>query len=245
MTILVVGATGATGRLVARQLMERGESVRMIVRSPNSLPEDIRNNNLAEIITANLLDLSDAELALHLRDCKGVVSCLGHSLTFKGIFGKPRQLVTDATRRITKAITANSPKTPVKFVLMNSSGVHNNEIDSKLPISQSFVLALLRKLVPPHADNEKASAFLRHNIGQSNRAIEWVAVRPDSLLNEEEISAYELHPSPIRNAIFNPGATSRINVGAFMANLLCDDELWAKWKGRTPVIYNTSSLQDK
>jgi hypothetical protein len=49
---------------------------------------------------------------------------------------------------------------------------------------------------------------------------------------------YSLHKSPIRSAIFNPGETSRINVGDFMARLILDPYLWSNWQGQMPVIYN-------
>jgi uncharacterized protein YbjT (DUF2867 family) len=50
MTILVVGATGATGRLLVEQLLARGQDVKMIVRSPDKLPGQIaQERNLNEI----------------------------------------------------------------------------------------------------------------------------------------------------------------------------------------------------
>ncbi|QEH42917.1 hypothetical protein FW415_19405 [Chitinophaga sp. XS-30] len=78
------------------------------------------------------------------------------------------------------------------------------------------------------------------NIGQKDRFVEWVAVRPDSLFDEEEVSGYSLHASPTRDAIFNPGKTSRINVAHFMATLLTDDNTWKMWQGQMPVIYNVT-----
>jgi hypothetical protein len=71
--------------------------------------------------------------------------------------------------------------------------------------------------------------------------VEWVAVRPDDLIDETEVSAYDVHPSPIRSAIFDPGQTSRINVGHFMADLITGDDIWPQWKGQMPVIYNKVS----
>ena len=68
--------------------------------------------------------------------------------------------------------------------------------------------------------------------------LEWTAVRPDGLIDEEKVSEYEIHPSPIRSAMFNAGKTSRINVAHFMANLIADNKTWNKWKGQMPVIYN-------
>ena len=100
------------------------------------------------------------------------------------------------------------------------------------------MIGLLRLLLPPHLDNEKATDYLRTEIGQNNNSVEWVAVRPDGLINEEEVTKYEIHPSPSRSAIFNAGKVSRINVGHFMANLIHDEILWTKWKGQMPVIYS-------
>ena len=68
--------------------------------------------------------------------------------------------------------------------------------------------------------------------------IEWAAVRPDGLSDEDEVSEYEIHQSPTRNAIFNSDSSSRINVANFMANLATDSELWDMWRGKMPVIYN-------
>jgi len=70
--------------------------------------------------------------------------------------------------------------------------------------------------------------------------IEWAAVRPDNLTDENGVTDYEVHPSPTRSAIFDAGLTSRINVGHFMADLIMDDDTWNKWKGKMPVIYNTN-----
>jgi len=90
-------------------------------------------------------------------------------------------------------------------------------------------------------DNEKAADFLRTGIGQDDRVIEWAAVRPDNLIDESEVTEYDLHPSPTRSAIFDAGTTSRINVGHFMADLMADRDTWNKWKGQMPVIYNRTS----
>jgi len=97
---------------------------------------------------------------------------------------------------------------------------------------------LLRLLLPPHVDNEKAADFLRTEIGQDDSEIEWAAVRPDSLIDEPEMTDYEEHASPIRDTIFDAASTSRINVAHFMAKLITDHGKWNKWKGQMPVIYN-------
>ena len=240
MTILVVGASGATGSKLVEQLLIQKHKVKVIVRSPKKLPEAWNTNDNLQIITASVLDLSDEEIREIVSDCDAVASCLGHNLTFKGIYGKPRRLVTDATRRLCNAVKSNNPQNPTKFVLMNTTGNRNRDLNEPISFAQKCVIGLLRLLLPPHVDNEKAADYLRTQIGQNNKSIEWIAVRPDGLINEDKVTNYEIHPSPTKSAIFNAGKVSRINVGHFMASLIYDNDLWTKWKGKMPVIYSTS-----
>ena len=240
MKILVVGASGATGRVLVEQLLSRGQNVTAIVRSPDKLPEVIKSQDSLSVIRASVLDLSDAEIAQHVNGCDAVASCLGHNMSMKGVYGHPRRLVTDATRRLCNAIKANNSDETTKFVLMNTAGNSNRDLQERISFAQKSVIGLLR-LLPPHVDNEKAADYLRIKIGQNDGAIEWAAVRPDNLINEDEVTEYEVHSSPTRSAIFDAGLTSRINVGHFMADLITDDATWNKWKGQIPVIYNKAS----
>ena len=121
---------------------------------------------------------------------------------------------------------------------MNTTGNRNRDLKEPRSFGEKCVIVLLRLLLPPHVDNEKAADYLRTHIGQSDEKIEWTAVRPDNLINEDEVTAYEIHPSPARSPIFDAGVTSRINVGRFMTELISDDDLWNRWKGKMPVIYN-------
>ncbi len=242
MTTLIVGASGATGMNLVEQLLSRGQNVKIVVRSIEKLPESWKNNKQLQIISASILELSDKEMMELASDCHSIASCLGHNMNWKGIYGRPRKLVTDATHRLCDAIKANNPKSPVKFVLMNTTGNSNRDLYEPISLGQKCVIRLLRLILPPHVDNENAADYLRTTIGQNQQFIEWTAIRPDNLINEEELTDYEIHPSPIRSAIFDTGKTSRINVGHFMANLIFDNDLWNRWKGQMPVIYNKSSL---
>ena len=239
MTVLVTGATGATGHLLVEQLLSRDIAVKAIVRSPEKLPDATRNHELLSILQANVLDLSDAELAEQIEGCDGAASCLGHNMSFKGIYGQPRRLVTDSVARIYQAAVEAKRGDPVKFVLMNTTGNRNRDLEEKRTIGEMIAVGLLRALLPPHPDNEQAAEFLRSRVGANDSALAWVAVRPDSLIDAAEVSEYTIHPSPIRSPIFNAGKTSRINVAHFMARLLSENELWEEWRGRMPVIYNT------
>ena len=227
MTTLIVGASGATGRQLVEQLLNREQNVKVIVRSPEKLPESWKNNDQVTIVQSSVWDVAEADMAKYVMDCDAVASCLGHNMSWKGIYGEPRKLVTDCVRTICNAVKVNnSNEKPVKLVLMNTAGNRNRDQNEPISKGQKFVIGLIRLLLPPQADNENAADYLRTKIGQTDSFINWVAVRPDSLVDENKVTEYEVYPSPIRSAIFNAGTTSRINVGHFMAERITDNDLW-------------------
>lgn len=238
MTILVVGATGATGRLLVKQLLDADHAVKAVVRSKDKLLDLAQEYPKLILTPGNVLDMSTIELADLLEDCSAVCSCLGHNLSWKGMYGKPRRLVTDSVKNLCTGIQHNKPSVPVKMVLMNTNGNTNRDLNENYSFKDRFVITLLRYLLPPHADNENAADFLRTKIGQDNEYIEWTAVRPDNLIDEEEVSKYIVNPSPVRGVIFDSGKTSRINVANFMVKLTTESEIWNQWKGQMPVINN-------
>ncbi len=240
MTTLVVGASGATGQLLVEQLLNHGEQVKVIVRSVDFLKDSVKQNNHLTITEASLLDMSETELLTQVQGCDAVASCLGHNLTFQGMFGHPRRLVTDAVQRLCSAIEQTAPEKPVRFILMNTTGNKNAQENETISPAQSMVVGLIRTLLPPHADNEMAAAYLQTNFGPHQNIIEWAAVRPDSLTDEACVSEYNIHPSPTRSAIFDAGRSSRINVANFMSQLIINQRLWDEWKYKMPVIYNAS-----
>jgi len=237
MTILIVGASGATGKRLVEELLNRGQNVKVIVRSPENLPATIKNHERLSVISASVLELSGKELEQHVSGCDAVASCLGHNMTFQGLFGKPRRLVTDATQRLCDAIKTSKSEASTKYVLMNTVANRNRDLNESISFAQKGMIGLLRILLPPQSDNEQAAEYLRTEIGQKDKAIEWIAVRPSALIDEENASEIEVYPSPMRS-ILKDGQISRINVGHFMADLITDDYIWNKWKGQMPVIYN-------
>ena len=183
-TVLVVGGTGRTGRRVVEQLLGRGVNVRAIVRSAERLPAGVAKNPRLTVVEADLLSLSDAALCGHVRGCDVVISCLGHVISLKGIFGPPRDLVTRATTRLCRAIEAVGPAAPVKFILMSSVSVNRpGFLDTRRGMIERAFLATIRGLVPPAKDNQRAADFLCRSIGADNPSVQWVAVRPDTLVD--------------------------------------------------------------
>jgi len=227
-----------TGRRLVEQLLGKNYKVRIIVRSSDKLPADIVENPNTISIEASVLDLTDEEVTEHVKDCDAVVSCLGHVMNFKGIFGEPKKLCTDATRNLCNSLEKHSLPKPTKFILMNTVGVQNPDLEEKRNWVERGLLTLLHHTLPPHRDNETAAEYLHKIVGKENKSIEWCCVRPDSLINAQ-VSPYDISESPT-TGIFSGRPTARSNVAHFMTNLIENEELWNTWKFRMPVIMNSS-----
>lgn len=239
-TVLLVGGTGRTGRHVLRQLLERGVSVRAIVRSRAKLPPEVAGDVNLQVIEASLLALSDDELRQHLRGCDAVVSCLGHVISLKGIYGAPRDLVTRAATRLCRAVEALQPEAPVKLVLQSSVSVNRaGRHDWRRGTLERALLRVICAVLPPARDNQRAADFLQEQIGPNNAFIEWVVVRPDSL-REGAVSPYTLHEGLV-NGLFAPGSTNMANVAHVMCELVTNAATWAEWTGELPVVVNAES----
>mgnify|MGYP001029072562 FL=1 len=237
MTVLLIGGTGRTGARLLEQLLGRGVSVRVIVRSARKLPAGPAGHPNLAVVEADLLSLGDEDLQRHLRGCEAVLSCLGHVLSFRGLFLPPRDLVTRATRRLCRQVEVLRPPRPVKVILMSSVSVnHPGGLDTRRGALERALLWLLRGVLPPANDNQKAASFLYGDIGTDNPFVEWAVVRPDTLL-EGDISEYTLHETLV-SSLFAPGSTRMSNVAHAMCELLTNPKAWEAWKGKLPVIVN-------
>lgn len=235
--VLLLGGTGRTGGRVLAQLLERGVPVRAVVRSRGRLPDSAANHPQLEVIEADSLALSSEAMQRDLRDCGAVISCLGHTLTLKGIFGPPFNVVTGAVSRFARTARSMRPAMPVRLVLMSSVSVNRPaRADTRRGAGERLLLSVLRAAVPPARDNQAAADFLVREIGPDSTAVEWVVVRPDTLL-EGDVCKYRLSEELV-DSLFKPGQTNMACVAHFMCELVTDDEVWRRWKGRMPVIVN-------
>lgn len=241
-TVLLVGGTGRTGRRVLGQLLDRNVSVRAIVRSVQKLPADAVANANLTVVQSDLLSLSAAELLRLLSGCDAVISCLGHVISLKGVLGPPRDLVTAATARLCNGIMELRPAAPVKFILMSSVSVNRpGRADTRRGMLERVILWILRGVLPPANDNQQAANYLFDSVGTANPHIQWVVVRPDTLV-EGNVSEYKLHESLVAS-LFAPNSTSMANVAHFMCELVANPQTWHEWKAKMPVIVNATDSQ--
>lgn len=243
---LVVGSTGATGKHVVLQLLQQSQNVHAIARNKQRLLDlldeiEPKSSSLyekqLEVTEASILELTDADLKDITKDVDAVISCLGHNISFKGIYGKPRKLVTDASRRLFTAIEANQTENQdkkTKFVLMGTEGVPNpaGGDNPRTRIERSIIF-MLRYLIPPHADNESAAEFVHSQRDNSN--IEWTVIRPTDLV-DGSVTKYELFDKP-QGALFGgEDKATRANVAKSMVDIVLTESLWEEWKYKMPYV---------
>lgn len=238
-SVLLVGGTGRTGGRVLTQLLGRGIPVCAIVRSAGRLPVGAANDPLLTVVEGDLLSLSAESLRRHLEGRDTVISCLGHTISVRGILGPPFDLVTRAVANLTAAVEATHRTRPVRFILMSTVAVEKpGQAEKARGGGQRFCLWIMRALLPPARDNQRAAELFALRIGAGNPGIEWVAVRPDSL-KDGDITDYQLHDELV-SSIFHPLETNMANVAHFMCELTCNDDTWSRWRGQMPVVVNAS-----
>ncbi len=238
-TVLLLGATGRTGGRVLAQLLGRGVEVRAIVRSASRLPAGTVGRPGLTVVEADLLSLSKQEMSAQVAGCDAIVSCLGHTISARGILGKPRDLVVSAIERACGAVEALKPAVPVKVVLMSTVSVNRPDgADTFRGAGERAMLALLRGLVPPAKDNQRAADYLCREIGTAHQYVQWAAVRPDTLL-EGDVSEYALHEGLVAS-LAKPDHTRMANVAHFMCELVTQPAVWDAWRGRMPVIVDAA-----
>ena len=239
MTVLLLGGTGRTGGRVLQQLLGRGIHVHAVVRSAERLPAGVTDDPQLTVVEADLSSLSAAQIKGQVDGCDAVISCLGHTISARGVFGKPRDLVTRSVESVCRAARELRPAQPVRLILMSSVSVNRaGGLDSRRGWFERAALWLLRSLVPPARDNQRAAGFLQDVIRPADPYAEWVVVRPDTL-KDGDVTEYAVHEGLVRS-LSRAGETNRANVAHFMCELATDVEAWAAWRGKLPVIVNAS-----
>src|ERR1700694_2591537 len=92
--LLIVGATGGTGRRLIEQALERGYAVTALVRNPSRL--QVEHQQL-RVVQGDILDYDSVEAAV--RGQEAVISALGHKRFFY-----PTRILSEGTANVLRAM---------------------------------------------------------------------------------------------------------------------------------------------
>lgn len=121
--VLIVGATGGTGRQLLRQALERGYAVTVLVRDPSKL--DVSHPQLS-VLRGDVLDETAVGEAVRRQDA--VVAALGHR-RFLG----PTRILSNGTRNLVRAMQAHGVR---RFVCETTLGIGNSA--GRMGVSYTF-----------------------------------------------------------------------------------------------------------
>ncbi|WP_315097296.1 NAD(P)-binding oxidoreductase [uncultured Cellulomonas sp.] len=167
MKVLVVGATGGSGRAAVTELVARGHEVTALSRHASSLPDvrGVDGDATDPVLVDRLVQGQDA-----------VVVTLGISesavrVRLRGPSGTPLDIRSRGTRTVLAAMRRHGVR---RVVVQTSYGVGPTK--EYLPLASRLVFALL--LRPQIADTERQGAELRAS------GLDWVEVQPVNLTDE-------------------------------------------------------------
>lgn len=197
--VLVIGATGGTGRQLVHQALEQGHQVTAFVRDPARL--NIEHANL-RIVKGDVLDYASVESAM--RGQSVVLCALGHKRFFY-----PNKIQSNGMRNILRAMKACDVP---RLICETALGIGNSVGRLGLPHT-FFILPLI---LPFYMWDKLRQEQL---IAASDR--DWIIVRPGMLTSGDPCGSYR-HGPRVGSYLW-PVKISRADVADFMLKQLNDD----------------------
>jgi len=200
MRVLIIGATGGTGKELVAQALERGHQVTAFVRKPSKL--NIQHERLT-VHQGNVLDDSSVEATVKGQDA--VLSALGHKRLFY-----PTRILSAGTKNLVNAMTRHGVR---RFICETSLGVGNSY--GRLGLYYTlFVIPVILQFY--WWDKHRQERIIRDS------SLDWVIVRPGVLTNGKKRGVYK-HGPRVGNYLWTV-RISRADVADFMLNQITDNQ---------------------
>jgi putative NADH-flavin reductase len=194
--VLIIGATGATGRVLMRQALEQGHEVTALARNPSALaPEDHR----PRVLQGNALDASEVEAAVADQDA--VLSALGTRST------RPTTLFSQSTHNLISAMNKHGVR---RLVCITGIGAGESKGHVGFLYDRIMLPFVVKNIYEDKNRQEEA-------IKQSD--LDWVIVRPARLTDEAAKGEYRVY----LGGSYTAKTISRADVAAFMLAQLTDE----------------------
>lgn len=215
MKILILGATGRTGKLILEEALNQDYEVNCLVREPKRIKA---NHEKLKILKGSPEQISDLENAL--KGCKGIISALNISRKSDFPWSKLRTPPTFLSDVMKNLISLTEENGLERIVVCSAWGVA--ETEKEIPFWFNWFIKN-SNIGVAYKDHERQEEELKKS------KLNWTIVRPTGLTNfkndKKVIESYNNEPKPKLTI-------SRKNVAKFMVNALKRNELI----GKTPVI---------
>ncbi len=170
--VLLLGASGRTGKQILRYALSKGYHVTALVRDPGKLGLESENLTMIQGTPTEMIDIRKA-----IQGCDTVVSALNNPRKSDGLWAKvinPPTLMTDCMRNI---ITVMKEKGIKRIVVETAAGAGDSY--NTMPLIMKWMIRYTNlKIV--YADHDGQENLL------INSDLDWTIVRPVGLNNKEE-----------------------------------------------------------
>src|SRR5438309_6754871 len=208
--VVIIGATGQTGRLLAERAVAHGHAVTVFARDPGSMSAP---GGSVRVLRGDVLDAASVDHAV--ADQEAVLVDLG-SATRRG----SPQVLPHGIRHILDAMERHGVR---RIVVLSAAGALHEPVGS---IVGSLGLILARAFLPGvYREHRAMLEELR------TRNLDWIAVRPVILTNGPWTGRYRVVAEGIPRGGYR---VSRADVADFMIRQLTSDEFVRKM----PAIAN-------
>lgn len=215
MKVLVVGATGGSGRATVEELLAGGHDVTAFSRHADELP--IRSAHVRRLV-GDAMDPDSIEGAVAGQDA--VVVALGvhdNPLAVRLLrrTATPVNVCSEGTKNVVAAMQRHGIR---RLVVLSAYGVGETRRQLPLPWRLAYRLLLAEQI----ADKEKQERFVRDS------GLDWVIAQPVRLTDREAHGApYASTAGRVRR-----GSIPRADVARFLADAITGDA----WLGRSVTL---------
>ncbi len=210
MNILLIGATGGTGRAILAQALEQSHRVTAFVRRPGKVA--IKHERLT-VVRGNVLDPASLEAVMPGHDA--VLSALGHKRWFI-----KTTILSEGTKNVITAMERHGVK---RFVCETALGIG----DTRGQMGLYYTLFVIPVIVWFYfRDKELQEKYIRKS------ALDWTIIRPGQLTNGKKREMYR-HGDRIGSWLWTV-KVSRATVADFMLRQLTDGAYLRK----SPAVAN-------
>jgi putative NADH-flavin reductase len=217
MKLLLLGASGRTGKLVLDYALSKGHDVVALVRDPSKLPSKRAGLTVMEGSPEKFADVVQAAAG-----CEAVVVALNNNRTSDMPWAKPLSpphLMEASVKNVIEALKLDGMR---RLVVLSATGVGDS-----FPYAPWLIRFMVKRtnLGVTYADHDAVDAFLR-----ATPDIDWTLVRAVGLTNADKVKdrlivSYGGNPKPALTI-------SRKHVAKFMIDCLADTSFFQK----APVV---------
>ena len=215
MKILILGATGRTGRLIVEDALKQGYDLNVLVRDKNKISFSSKSIKVYQGTPTRRADLAAA-----MQGCEVIISALGIARASDAPWSKLITAENFITESMKNVIAEADQQNLKRIITISAWGV--GESKKEIPFWLRWLINYTN-LRPVYAEHESEEKLL------ANSNLNWTAVRPVALNDSKKIKTLKVS----FNNLPKPSLyISRQSVAKFMVDIVKSD----KYDMNSPTI---------